>query len=219
MTRGVWANRMKEHHNIYRIDIEATPAYPNRHPTHGWQVRIRRQGKQHTKFFSDVRYGGKKKALKEALTYRDDLIEELPEPDDPVAQSARVRSKTGVVGLNFSMKDDGSGKQKPYIQLSWLMPDGARKSASYSVDKWGLRRALWNACTRLHREKPGVEQEPAEMYATAYAAITKKLTKKQRERMETADQRAEASGAEMPPPDAQAAAEEAATKRRRRAKK
>lgn len=162
----------KEHHNIYRIDIEATEAYPNRHPTHGWQVRIRRQGKQHTKFFSDEKSGGRDEALQKALGYRDELLAELPDPDDPVARSAEVRSKTGVVGLNFSMKDDGSGRQKPYVQLSWLTDEGKRKSASYSVEKWGLRRALWNACTRLHREKddPTME-EPHVLFQRAYNRI------------------------------------------------
>lgn len=162
---------MKKHPNVYRIDIEATPAYPNRHPTHGWQVRIRRQGKQHTKFFSDERCDGRDGALQQAIAYRDELLSHLPEPDDPVARSAEVRSKTGVVGLNFSMKDDGSGRQKPYVQLSWLKPDGTRKSASYSVEKWGLRRALWNACARLHREKDDA-LDPYGMFRTAYDAIT-----------------------------------------------
>ena len=162
---------MKKYTNIYRIDIEATERYPDRHPTHGWQVRIRRQGQQHTKFFSDDRFGGGEGALKESLRYRDALLETLPEPDDPSLRSAESRSRTGVIGLNFCMKDDGSGKQKPYIQLSWLTDDGTRKSASYSVDKWGLRRALWNACTRLSREKDDPALDPYEMFRISYKNI------------------------------------------------
>src|SRR5690606_21881865 len=100
---------MKKHSNVYRIDIEATPAYPDRHPTHGWQVRIRRQGEQHTKFFSDERCGGREQALQKAIAYRDELLAELPEPADSVLESAKARSKTGVIGLNFCNKDDGSG--------------------------------------------------------------------------------------------------------------
>ncbi len=161
---------MKKYTNIYRIDIEATERYPDRHPTHGWQVRIRRQGQQHTKFFSDDRFGGSEGALKESIRYRDALLETLPEPDDPSLRSAESRSRTGVIGLNFCMKDDGSGKQKPYIQLSWLV-DGVRKSASYSVDKWGLRRALWNACTRLSREKDDPALDPYEMFRISYKNI------------------------------------------------
>lgn len=167
--------KKKQHPNIYRIDIEATEKYPDRHPTHGWQVRIRRQGKQHTKFFSDERCGGRDGALQTAVEYRDGLLEHLPEPDNPALRSAEARSKTGVVGLNFCAKDDGSGRQKPYVQLSWLNGQGVRKSASYSVDKWGLRRALWNACTRLHREKDDPSLDPYEMFRTAYKQITEQI--------------------------------------------
>ncbi len=161
---------MKTINNVYRIDIIATQSYPNRHPTHGWQVRVRRQGVQHTKFFSDDKYGGREEALQESIKYRDNLIKSLPEPANSVEESAKARSKTGVVGLNFCNKDDGSGKQKPYIQLSWLTGGGSRKSASYSVDKWGLRRAVWNAVVRLHREK-GEKGDPYKMFNQAYNSI------------------------------------------------
>ena len=78
-------------HNIYRIDIEPSEEHPNRHPTHGWQVRIRRHGKQHTKFFSDERAGSGAQALVNALVYRDELLAELSAPDE----SAQPHTKTG----------------------------------------------------------------------------------------------------------------------------
>jgi hypothetical protein len=161
--------------NVFRIDIEPTEEHPDRHPTHGWQVRIKRQKKQHTKYFSDKRFGGREEALEKAVEYRDELLEELPEPMDPVEQSARARSKTGVVGLNFCWKDDGSGTLKPYVQLSWLEDDGTRRSAAYSVNKWDLRRAVWKACVRLHEaraEQSGAEvKEVNEMFQTAYPNV------------------------------------------------
>ena len=165
---------MKKPHNIYRIDIEPSEEHPGRHPTHGWQVRIRRHGKQHTKFFSDDRAGSGAQALVNALVYRDKLLAKLPDPENPLAKSAQARSKTGVVGLSFCMKDDGSGQQKPYVQLSWMTRASQRKTASYSVDKWGLRRAVWNACVRLNRERTEAgqeEPEPIEMFQTAYPKI------------------------------------------------
>lgn len=165
---------MKKHPNVFRIDIEPDEEHPDRHATHGWQVRVRRQGMQHTKFFSESRYGGRDGALEEALEYRDQLLEELPEPDDPTRRSAEARSKTGVVGLNFCMKDDGSGTRKPYIQLSWMTKEGKRRGASYSIDKWGLRRGIWNACVRLHREhrRNGQRTPPPDvMFETAFENI------------------------------------------------
>jgi hypothetical protein len=161
--------------NVFRIDIEPTEEHPNRHPTHGWQVRIKRQKKQHTKYFSDKRFGGREGALQEAVEYRDELLEELPDPMDPVRRSAEVRSKTGVIGLNFCWKDDGSGTPKPYVQLSWLAEDDARRSAAYSVRKWNLRRAVWKACVRLHKARAehedGEVEEVNDMFQTAYPNI------------------------------------------------
>lgn len=160
--------------NVFRIDIEPDEENPDRHPTHGWQVRVKRHGEQHTKYFSDKRFGGKEKALEEAVEYRDELIEELPDPLDPVQKSAEARSKTGVVGLNFCWKDDGSGKLKPYVQLSWLRDDGTRKSAAFSVRKWNLRRAVWKACVRLAEARKEYTDRPAdvnEMFQTAYPNV------------------------------------------------
>ncbi len=160
--------------NVFRIDIEPTEEHPDRHPTHGWQVRIKRQKKQHTKYFSDKRFGGRDAALQKAIEYRDELLETLPEPMDPVRRSAEARSKTGVIGLNFCWKDDGSGTPKPYVQLSWLEEDGTRRSAAYSVRKWNLRRAVWKACVRLHRarvEHRGEAEEVNEMFQTAFPKI------------------------------------------------
>ena len=160
--------------NVFRIDIEPTEENPDRHPTHGWQVRIKRQKEQHTKYFSDKRFGGREQALEKAVEYRDELLEELPDPMDPVRRSAEARSKTGVIGLNFCWKDDGSGTPKPYVQLSWLENDDTRRSAAFSVRKWNLRRAVWKACVRLHEaraEQDGETEEVNEMFQTAFPNI------------------------------------------------
>ncbi len=167
---------MNKPRNVYRIDIEPSDAYPHRHSTHGWQVRIRRNGVQHTKFFSDDKHDGRAKALLAAIVYRDELMPTLPEADDPTKKSAQARSKTGVIGLSFCTKDDGSGTHKPYVQLSWTGENRKRQTASFSVDKWGLRKAIWNACVRLHREREALGQEteePQQMFARAYASISK----------------------------------------------
>ena len=160
-------------HHITRIDIEPDEAHPKRSPTHGWLVRVRRQGVRTSKFFSDKKYGGREAALYEhSVPYRDHLLETLPEPDDPVRRSAEARSHSGVIGLHFLHKDIGNGTRKPYIQLSWIDAGGKRHSASYSVEKWGLRRAVWNGCMRLFKERPD-KRDPREMYEIAYPNILK----------------------------------------------
>ena len=158
-------------HHITRIDIEPNEVHPKRSPTHGWLVRVRRQGVRTSKFFSDKKFGGREGALYEhSVPYRDHLLETLPPPDDPVKRSAEARSHSGVIGLHFLHKDIGNGTRKPYIQLSWIDAGGKRHSASYSVEKWGLRRAVWNGCMRLFKERPD-KRDPGEMFAIAYPNI------------------------------------------------
>jgi hypothetical protein len=174
LRHGIISTMTDKPKNVFRIDIQPSDEHPDRHPTHGWQVRIKRQKKQHTKYFSDKRFGGREDALAKAVEYRDELLETLPDPMDPVRRSAEARSKTGVIGLNFCWKDDGSGTAKPYVQLSWLEGDGTRRSAAYSVRKWNLRRAVWKACVRLHQareEHDGEVDEVNEMFQTAYPNI------------------------------------------------
>jgi len=180
---------MSKPKNVFRIDIEPSDEHPNRHSTHGWQVRVKRHNEQHTKYFSDKKFGGKESALEKSVEYRDELLEELPPPQDPVRKSALARSKTGVIGLNFCHKDDGSGTLKPYVQISWLKDDGTRRSAAFSINKWGLDRAVWKACGQLYEARQQQDRrdvpEQEEMYHTAIPNIIeqhRRLTRKARAR-------------------------------------
>lgn len=157
---------VRELHHITRIDIEPSERYPRRHPTHGWQVRARRDGKRLSKFFADAKHDGKDGALKAAMTYRDRLLASLPE-EDP--RPRKAWSNTGVVGLSVREKEEGT-RPKLYVQLNWINVDGKRRASSFSVEKWGLRRALWNGCLRLYRERQEAGypvEEPHVMFARA----------------------------------------------------
>jgi len=153
-------------HHITRIDIEPSDAHPRRHPTHGWQVRARRDGERLSKFFADAKHDGRDGALEAAVAYRDRLLAELPdEPQKP----RKAWSNTGVVGLSVREKDDGAAP-KLYVQLNWMDAAGKRKAGSFSVEKWGFRRALWNGCLKLYRERQAAGypvEEPHVMFAKA----------------------------------------------------
>ncbi|HEX8299323.1 MAG TPA: hypothetical protein VF594_09210 [Rubricoccaceae bacterium] len=154
-----------ERHHVTRIDIAPSDRYPRRHPTHGWQVRARRGGTRESKFFADARHGSSDAALAAALDYRDRLLASLPAPEVP----RKAWSNTGVVGLSVREKDE-SGRSRLYVQLNWIDLGGTRRASSYSVDKWGLRRALWNGCLRLYRERTAAGapvEEPHVMFARA----------------------------------------------------
>lgn len=155
-----------DRHHITRIDIEPSAAHPGRHPTHGWQVRARRAGTRVSKFFADSRYGSPEAALGASVAYRDRLLASLPEP---TGLPRKAWSNTGVVGLSVREKDEGP-RPKLYVQLNWVDAAGQRRASSYSVDKWGLRRALWNGCLRLYRERAAAGapvEEPHVMFARA----------------------------------------------------
>ena len=153
-------------HHITRIDIEPSDEHPGRHPTHGWQVRARRDGERQSKFFADARHDGSDGALAAAMAYRDRLLASIP---DAPTKPRKAWSNTGVVGLSLREKE-GAEASKLYVQLNWVNAAGTRKSGSYSVDKWGLRRALWNGCLKLYRERQQAGapvEEPHVMFARA----------------------------------------------------
>ena len=154
-------------HHVTRIDIEPSDAHPRRHPTHGWQVRVRRDGERLSKFFADAKHDGRDAALAAAMTYRDDLLASMTPPDDPKPRKAW--SNTGVVGLSVREKTEGD-RTRLFIQLNWVNAAGKRRAGSYSVEKWGFRRALWNGCLRLYRERAAAGspvEEPHVMFARA----------------------------------------------------
>lgn len=151
--------------NIARIDIEGKQ-------THGWQVRITRQRKRHTKFFSDSVFGDRHKALEEAIKYRDEMKEQLPEALTGHEMAAKARSTSGVPGIRLTI-DRGI----PRIEADSMHPEHGRRVRTYSLRKWGLRRALWKACT-WKSQATGVESDPDrvnEMYATAYPTIKSQI--------------------------------------------
>ncbi len=163
---AVEADDSVDRHHVTRIDIEPSARYPKRHPTHGWQVRARRAGTRESKFFADARHESAEGALAAAIAYRDRLLASLPESD---ALPRRAWSNTGVVGLSVREKEEGR-RPKLYVQLNWIDASGQRRASSYSVDKWGLRRALWNGCLRLYREREAAGapvEEPHVMFARA----------------------------------------------------
>ena len=129
-------------------------------------ARARRDGERRSKFFADARHGGSDGALAQAVAFRDRLLASIPAaPTKP----RRAWSNTGVVGLSVREKGEGD-KARLNVHLNWMDADGRRRAGSFSVEKWGLRRALWNGCLKLYRERKTAGypvEEPHEMFARA----------------------------------------------------
>jgi len=84
--------------------------------THGWFVRIYRDGRTVSKFFSDGVHGGKQQALDRAQKYKEDYEREHP----PSSASRRVRTKpqknnkTGFAGISETYDRPGVARTKAF---------------------------------------------------------------------------------------------------------
>lgn len=128
---------------ITRFDIEERR-------THGYMVRMARQGIRHQKFFSDMKYGGKKKALATAMNQQAVWSEELP-----LRQSSKdrltSRNQTGRVGVYIAASQDTADQTHQAFCASWTDADGRRWKINFSVQRYGKKKAWQLAC--LAREK------------------------------------------------------------------
>lgn len=166
---------MRKERNVFRIDTGRT---------HGWQVRIRRNGEWHRKFFSDSKFDSQEAAFEAAVEHRDEMLDELPdlpgEPDDELGhlhteavdeRRWEAVTRTGVKGIGFTMKtySRATDDKRPYVSVHWT-ENGKRRSTSYSVVKHGLAGALKRAAETL-AENVDHELTVEEMMETAQPAI------------------------------------------------
>lgn len=138
--------KSKEDKGISRIDSGST---------HGWFVRGYKNGKTFSKLFSDLKCGGKDQALDMAREYRDKLHDELEKiPAKP--RSRRIvfrdsRNTTGVLGVCRTAKKGPNGKVNECYSVSWRPEPGVQKCTSFSIRKYGERKAFQLAVA--HRKK------------------------------------------------------------------
>ena len=129
---------------ISRIDLPVMRS-------HGWQVRLRRQGRQFSKFFSDGKYGGTGRALRIARAYRDELLAKLPEPERAGAEGKLTRRNvSGVVGVSRIVIKSGTSRYE-FWQATWSSGPGVRKRMKFSVRRYGEKRAFELACVARKR--------------------------------------------------------------------
>ena len=130
---------MSDTYAISRIDLPLMK-------THGWQVRLRRQGKLFSKFFSDSKNGGYESAFLLAKDYRNELIKKLPDPVRSGAEGKLTRRNvSGVVGVSRIVIKSGNRKYE-FWQATWSSGGGVRKRVKFSVKRYGEARAFELAC-------------------------------------------------------------------------
>ncbi|MCI0416354.1 AP2 domain-containing protein [bacterium] len=127
--------------SISRVDHEKKHAY-------GWFVRVAYRSKMYQKFFSDLAEGGKRKALKAAIKWRDKTERKLGKPrtERKVAMPSS-RNTSGVVGIRETTKAmtrDGR-KKGPVYEVWWFPKPGEIRKTSVSIYKYGQREAFRRA--------------------------------------------------------------------------
>ena len=127
--------------NISRIDIAGGK---NAKGTHGYQVRLMRDGEATSKFFSDSAHGGKAKALKSARTFRDSLVKKLGPADTGPHDLPSSRNTSGIVGVRRreAVRETDEYTYYHYFwEASWTDASGERQKRNFSVNKYGEAEA------------------------------------------------------------------------------
>ncbi len=113
---------------------------------HRWVVTRRKNGKIYSKGFSDLKCGGKRKALQEARQYRDELFVKLAQiPTKPRGRRIiyrDVRNTTGVLGVSRIAKKSPNGTINEVYSVTWRPSPGEQKCTSFSVRKYGEGKAF-----------------------------------------------------------------------------
>lgn len=104
--------------------------------TRAWWVRVEREGRVSSKLFSDRKYGGKRKAFKEAQKYLHELYGVLPKNG-----TGRYNQPPGpgVAKINQVSYLTRTGERKYYQAWSaWIrIAPGHQAGTHVSIDKWG----------------------------------------------------------------------------------
>lgn len=125
------------------IDMKGISRIDSR-DTHGWYVRIYKNGKTYSKLYSDNKYGGRDRALLVAFKARLLALESLKdiqtEPKRRLVTSDK-RNKSGIIGVSKTAKINKNGTTSDYYQVTWSPEAGHVKNRQWSVRKFGEQNA------------------------------------------------------------------------------
>ena len=122
-------------YGISRIDDEE-------YRTHAWRVSLRRRRIMYVKNFADKKCGGKRKALRLARAYRDELIRKIrPLSRKEFSGIRRRNNRTGVVGVcryskSYTLRD-GTVRYSWYWEAIWPTAPGKSEIVRFSINKFG----------------------------------------------------------------------------------
>ena len=127
------------HHHLQRIDNARTH-------THAWRVQGQRRHRIMIEHFSDGVYGGKQKALKAALRWRDAMLKQLHDRRHGLWRRNRKRrnNTSGIVGVGRYVSRERHGRsvtERISWQAFWEGSDGRRHGRKFSISRHGEQKA------------------------------------------------------------------------------
>ncbi len=123
--------------------------------THGWFVRVYRNGQTHSKMFSDGVYNGREKALKTAQKYK----AEYERKHRPSFASTRLRAgpqknnTSGVVGVSETFNRSRNGDKLPCFNVSWRPIKNVSRTKSFYISHYGSRDAALKAAVKFRKAR------------------------------------------------------------------
>lgn len=140
---------MGRYRNITRVDNERTR-------THAWQLRLQRKGQAVSKCFSDGVYGGKRKALKAAIEYRESWLAEHSNVEYQLWVRTRLRKNntSGIPGVARyeALDNPNTGRRVVFWLASWIDEHGASRKRKFHVSCYGERQAKRLAIAERQRQ-------------------------------------------------------------------
>lgn len=140
---------MKRLRNIRRMDNDA-------HRTHAWMVQVQRNNRISKKMFSDGVYGGKRKALLAALSYRNQLVAGVNCFEHQFWRRTIVRrnNTSGIPGVARYHRgaNHRAGRRKAFWLASWVDEHGTGRKRKFSVSRYGERKAKRLAIAERERQ-------------------------------------------------------------------
>jgi hypothetical protein len=123
--------------------IEQTDRRDGHGASIGWYVRVSAGGKIHSRWFSDKKFGGKRKALASAVEWRDAMEQRL-------GGDRRRNQRPGQWSASMS-KTVKEGT--PVYMVRWSPKPGRYTNTSISIKRWGEREARRRAREILEEVK------------------------------------------------------------------
>lgn len=120
--------------------------------THGWWVRVMREGVRFRTFFSDSVHGSIQEALRKAILYRHEILAAFTEPRKTIHKRSLSLEPESRVGIKIETRND---KKYYSWEARWYDENFNIKSTSFSIKRYGDEAAKALAIAEARKNHNG----------------------------------------------------------------